>query len=147
MSVGRRLKAQLRIDSAFWRRLAMAGIQHGPEAWLRYSPPALGLAVWGALPGIREVTKTSLRQVRGPRPAWREGLDGSRVVANFASSLADAMLVGAGRGYEASVISQNDGQHYKEALGRGRGLILATAHTAGWDVAGPLLVGLQPGAE
>src|SRR5690606_12906108 len=75
--------------------------------------------------------------------AARDVVTSGRVFANFAACLADTFLVASGRGYVARVRSDNDGADFFRAQAEGRGIILATAHTAGWDVAGPMLTGLQ----
>jgi KDO2-lipid IV(A) lauroyltransferase len=53
-------------------------------------------------------------------------------------------LISTGR--KGSIVSQPRGvEHYHAARAVGRGVIIATAHTAGWDVAGPVLSGIHPG--
>ncbi len=138
------LQRRLRVDGLFWRKLAWAGIEYGPEPWLRYSPPAFGVAFWAAIAPLRQNVRQSLRRLHGPRPAPIELAESAAVFANFASCLTEAILVGTDRGYRASVISANDGLDFKTSQAEGRGVILATAHTAGWDVAGPMLTDLQP---
>jgi lauroyl/myristoyl acyltransferase len=133
------LLRRIRPGSAFWRRLLRAGVRHGPDAWIRYSPPAIGLIFWAALGKPRRNVVATLARVRGPRSRARDLVDSARVFANFASSLTESFVVGAGRGYETKVRSANDGRDFKTSQAEGRGVILATAHTAGWDVAGPVL--------
>jgi lauroyl/myristoyl acyltransferase len=141
-----------RRDAALWRHLVEAGVQYGPEAFVRYSPPAIGLGFWAALRPSRDKVLANLRRVRGPHPATgaaatldaaRDVVTSGKVFANFASCLADTFLVSAGRGYQAIVQSENNGADFFAAQADGRGIILATAHTAGWDVAGPMLTTLQ----
>jgi lauroyl/myristoyl acyltransferase len=140
-------------DSALWRHLLWAGVQYGPDAWVRYSPPAIGLGFWAALGGSRSAVLQNLRRLRGAAPgetatddlvgSARDVLISGKVFANFASCLADTFLVASGRGYVARVRSQNEGADFFRAQALGKGVILATAHTAGWDVAGPMLTTLQ----
>ena len=139
-------------DAALWRHLVWAGVQYGPEAFVRYSPPAIGLGFWAALPAFRARVIDNLRLVRGGEhdgppggglDAVRDVVTSGKVFANFASCLADTFLVASGRGYAAKVRSANEGADFFRAQGEGKGVILATAHTAGWDVAGPMLTGLQ----
>lgn len=135
-------------DSALWRHLLWAGVQYGPDAFVRYSPPAIGLGFWAALGGSRARVLENLRRVRAPGgtdrlDAARDVVISGKVFANFASCLADTFLVAAGRGYAARVRSANEGADFFRAEAEGKGIILATAHTAGWDVAGPMLTGLQ----
>jgi len=138
------MRSSLRIDSLLWRKLAWAGIEHGPEAFLRYSPPAIGVAVWAAIGPVRRNVRLTLRRLHGPRPAPVELAESAAVFANFASCLTEAILAGTDRGYRPSVTSTNGGRDFKASQAEGRGVILATAHTAGWDVAGPMLTDLQP---
>jgi phosphatidylinositol dimannoside acyltransferase len=143
MSTGQFLRRHLLPGSAFWRRLAHAGVQYGPEPWVRYSPPLFGLAFWAALPQPRRHVQQTLARLRG-HPSVTDDLVGSaRVFVNFACSLTDSLLTGSGRRFEPVVHSANDGHDFKTGAAEGKGLILATAHTAGWDVAGPMLKKLQ----
>ncbi len=134
MSLWPHLRDALRTDSTFWRRALHAGVQYGPEAWVRYSPPVFGAAFAAALPGARHTVRDGLRQALGRRSTRAELEDVTAVFANFASSMTEAMLLGTGRGYR--IFSRPVGaHHFWNALDRGRGVILATAQTAGWDVA------------
>lgn len=134
----------MRTDSLFWRRLLRAGVVHGPEAWIRYSPPAIGVLFWAALSEPRQHVIDTLRDLRGPRSRPRDLVDSARVFANFASCLTDSFVVGAGRGYRPRVRSTHAGRDFRAAQAKGRGVIVATAQTAGWDVAGPALRAMQP---
>jgi phosphatidylinositol dimannoside acyltransferase len=134
-SVLSRLKLELRADSVLWRRALHAGIQAAPEPWLRYSPPLFGLAFGAALGPERRAVRAALRRVLGPRPLAHELYDVARVFANYAWSLTDALLVGADRGFVATSRPVAD-WHFLGSLARGRGVIMATAQTAGWDVSG-----------
>ena len=129
-------------DSILWRRAVEAGVTHGPDALVRYSPPAFGLAVAAALPRQRRAVRDNLRRALGPRPALVEALDVAAVFANYASSLTDAFIAGSDRGEELRVRC-HDERRIEEALGGGAGLILATAHTGGWQVAGLSLQSLH----
>lgn len=132
------LRNALRRDSAFWRRAMVAGVHHGPEAWVRYSPPLFGWAFSAALTDQRRAVLKALRLVHGRRPAMAEMRDIAEVFANFASSMTDAMLVGSGRGYHAQTLPINDFV-MRQGISAGKGVVVATAQTAGWDVAGSLL--------
>ena len=116
-----------------------AGVRYGPEAWVRYSPPVFGVLLGALLPAQREGVATTLTKLNGPAPAWRRSLDIARVFANYGSCMTDAMLVAADRGYKAQVRASNGGRDFKASAAMERGVILATAHTAGWDLAGPML--------
>jgi KDO2-lipid IV(A) lauroyltransferase len=132
-----------RPDSALWRRAAAAGATYGPDAWVRYSPPLFGLAFAAALPRQRHAVQANLRQALGPRPRLREAWDVARVFSTYASSLTDALVAGSDRGDPLRVRCLDEGP-LRTALGEGRGMIIATAHTGGWQIAGLALEELLP---
>lgn len=136
---------RLRPDSEVWRKAVDWGVRNGPDAFVRYSPPMFGLAFWAALAEPRDNVRRTLNRLKGPRSQPVEIADSAKVFTNFAFCLTESMLLGAGRGYEPTVVSANDGAHFKACRDEGKGIILATAHTAGWDVAGPMLRTLQSG--
>jgi phosphatidylinositol dimannoside acyltransferase len=128
----------LRPDSSFWRRFMALGVEHGPEAFVRYSPPVFGLAFAAGMPAVRERVRTSLRRMLGPLPPLEEARTIAGIFANYASSLTEAMLLGTGRGY--GIVSCAFGvENYEACVAEGKGIIIATAHTAGWEAAGPML--------
>jgi len=131
-----------RHDSVLWRRAVDAGVRHGPDAWVRYSPPFFGLAFAAALPRQRRAVRDNLRLALGRRSALAEAVDVAAVFANYASSLADAFVAGSDRG-DALRVRCLDERPVEEALRAGKGVILATAHTGGWQVAGLELTSLH----
>jgi KDO2-lipid IV(A) lauroyltransferase len=138
-----RLRDLVRYDSALWRRAFAAGVKHGPDPWVRYSPALFGVGFGLGLHAQRAVVRDTLRLILGPRPAWQEARDVAAVFVTFAGSMTDAMLLGADRGYVPQ--SQAIGAwHFEQAHALGRGLIMATANTAGWDLGGRILSGVQP---
>lgn len=132
-------------DSAFLRRAFHAGVQYGPDAWVRYSPPVFGVAFGAMLGDKRRAVRSALRRILGPRPATEELRDVAEVFANYAWSMTDAMLVGADRGYYATSRPVDD-WHFLGSLAKG-GVILASAQTAGWDVGGACIQNRQLGRE
>jgi KDO2-lipid IV(A) lauroyltransferase len=122
-------------DSVLWRRAVDAGVTYGPEAWVRYSPPLFGLAFAAALPRQRRAVRDNLRRALGERSRAREAWDVARVFTNYASSLTDAFVAGSSRGAPLHVRCLDE-PTLRRASDEGRGLILATAHTGGWQVAG-----------
>jgi lauroyl/myristoyl acyltransferase len=115
-----------------------AGVAHGPEPWVRYSPPFFGAFFGAVLPDKRRIVEQNLRRVRGPRSRLVDVLDTSAVFAGYASCLTEAMLLASERGY--SMTSRSIGvEHYHRAAAPGRGILIATAHTGGWDVSGQVL--------
>lgn len=120
----------------------MAGILHGPDRFVRYSPPFVGLLVGATLPEARRRVQASLRRVLGPRSKVQEMIDVGAVFSNYATCLTEAVLLGSGRG--ARLIPRSRGaEYYRECTAEGRGVIIATAHTGGWEVAGPVLSGVH----
>lgn len=140
---GREIKERLRFDSALWRRLMRAGIAHGPEALVKYTPPLWGLAFWAALPEARRIVRDNLRRVLGVRPLAQEAREVAEVFANYASCLTEAMLLD-GRRYEMASMPRGV-ERYKACAAEGRGVIIVTAHTAGWEYAGSVMRGVHPG--
>jgi len=126
-----------------WRRALRAGIEHGPDPWLRYSPALFGLAFGAALKTQRRAVRDNLRWVCGPRPYTTELRDVAEVFTNFACSMTDAMLIGASRGYTLTSRPVGDWAYLSSAAA-GKGVILASAHTAGWDVGGFSAARLMP---
>lgn len=139
----RDLAEKLRFDSAFWRRVMRAGVEKGPEAFVRYSPPLWGLGFWAALPRARRIVRDNLRRVLGPRPPAQEAREVAAVFANYASCLTEAMLLD-GRRYEMASLPRGV-ERYQACASEGRGVIIVTAHTAGWEFAGPVMRGVHPG--
>jgi KDO2-lipid IV(A) lauroyltransferase len=124
-------------DGELWRRLAHFGAAHLPEWWMRYSPPFFGLAAAAFVPDARRAVLANLRRIRGDGTPLRDALEAGQTFANYASCLSEALAYG----------SKNEGvpelllpgkHHMTDALADGKGAIIATAHTGGWDVAGPV---------
>jgi len=132
------LLAALRFDSVLWRRALFAGVKLGPEPWVRYSPRAIGAMFAVGLPDKRRIVERNLRRARGPRPPAVDFLDASAVFANYASCLTEALLLTSGRGFQLRGHHRGV-EHYHAAAARGRGVLLITAHTGGWDIAGQIL--------
>jgi lauroyl/myristoyl acyltransferase len=134
----------LRPDSHWWRRAILFGVDRGPDAFVRLSPPLFGFAFGLALPGQRQRVRENLRRIMGERPAHVELREVAEVFANYASCLTEALLLGSGRPYPLR--SRPRGvEHYQSCAAHKKGVILATAHTGGWEIAGPVLRGVHPG--
>jgi lauroyl/myristoyl acyltransferase len=138
------LLATLRPDSVFWRRALAAGVTRGPAPWVRHSPPVFGVLFAAALTETRRRVEQNLRRVRGPRARAIEALDAAGVFANYASCLTEALLLGSDRGY-ALESRVRKVEHYREAAAAGRGVLLVTAHTGGWDILGQVLGAVHEG--
>jgi phosphatidylinositol dimannoside acyltransferase len=79
-----------------------------------------------------------VRKAKGPQNAVREALDVAHTFTTYASCLAEVLGGTRGRAPRAVVNGQ---LHVIDALADGRGVIFATAHTAGWETVGQLLAG------
>jgi phosphatidylinositol dimannoside acyltransferase len=127
-----------RHDGPFWRGLATFGAGHAPRALVRYSPPAWALAFALAMPEARARVRLNLRRVLGVRPNREELADIFRTFSHFASCLTEGLAMG---GPHPPVVERvvEGAVHLEQALSMGRGVILLTAHTGGWETLGPLL--------
>ncbi|WP_437841299.1 lysophospholipid acyltransferase family protein [Sorangium sp. So ce1153] len=137
------LLSGLRHDSAFWRRALTAGVTRGPEPWVRHSPPFFGVFFAAALPEVRRRVEQNLRRVRGPRSRVADMLDSAAVFATYGSCITEALLLASGRGYTVARRSRGV-EHYHACAAAGRGVIIVTAHTGGWDIAGQILGVVHP---
>jgi lauroyl/myristoyl acyltransferase len=127
-----------RHDGPFWRGLASFGATHAPRALVRYSPPAWALGFAVALPEARTRVRRNLRRVLGVRPNHEELTDVFRTFSHFASCLTEALAIGGARPPDVECVVEG-AAHLDRAISRARGIILVTAHTGGWETAGPLL--------
>jgi phosphatidylinositol dimannoside acyltransferase len=128
-------------DSVLWRRAVSAGVAYGPDAFVRLSPPVFGLAFGAAMPKQRRAILRNLRLALGRRGVLAEAADVARVFVNFATCLTEAFVAGSGKDRLRAV--PVDDEHYLGAIEEGHGVVLATAHTGGWQAAGPALRALH----
>lgn len=137
--------------SAFWRKVARWAASHGPELWLRVAPGAVGLIAVPLMPAAREMMRSNLHTLRGPRGRVRDTIDVSRTFITYAQCLAEVLAHGTknGRAAEATI---DGGGYLDDVFGRAGGTpaaataksdhpgaVLVTAHTAGWETVGPML--------
>ena len=124
-------------DGTFWRGMAAMGARRFPRWWMRYSPPVFGVAAAALLPDARRAVRANLARIRGPAPGWRDAVDTARTFATYASCLSEALARGSKN--ERPIDATYDGsEHMRDAIARGKGVLLLTMHTAGWDIAPPL---------
>ncbi len=117
--------------------MAAMGAQRFPHWWLRYSPPVFGLAAAVVLPGARRAVRENLHRIRGPQPLWRDVLDTTTTFVSYAGCLAETLSRGSKNDAPADVFVDGS-EHVRAAVSKGRGMLLLTMHTGGWEVAGPL---------
>jgi KDO2-lipid IV(A) lauroyltransferase len=125
-------------DSVLWRRAIDFGVTHGSDAFVRYSPPFFGLVFGAVLTRHRRAVLRNLRRALGKRSVAREYSDAALVFTNFANCLTEAFIAGSSRGDKLVARCVQD-ENYVAAAEQKRGVIVATAHTGGWQAAGPLL--------
>jgi KDO2-lipid IV(A) lauroyltransferase len=125
-------------QSLFWRRAARWGSQ-GPEWWLKVGPPIFGWAAAACVPSARRAVRRNLHRIRGPKGPVRDARDVLATFSAYASCLAETLSGDSPKGARrphALVF----GEHFVlDALELKRGIIIVTAHTGGWEAAGPLL--------
>jgi KDO2-lipid IV(A) lauroyltransferase len=68
----------------------------------------------------------------------RDAIDVGRTFVGYASCLADSLGSDAGAATPPCAVVRGE-LHLQDALAAGRGAVLVTAHTAGWEVVGPVL--------
>lgn len=128
----------LRHDGMLWRRLARFGASEGPTWWLKYSPPAFGIAAAALVPSARRAVSRNLQRVRGDASTFRNVVDVCRTFSTYAGALAESLALGS-KNHAVPEADVRGGDAITAAAAEGNGIIFVTAHTAGWDVAGTLL--------
>jgi lauroyl/myristoyl acyltransferase len=125
-------------DGALLRRLARFGAHHGPGVLLRVLPSMFGVAFAAGLPVLRRRVRNNLRRIGTGQSRAREAVDVARTFAQFASCLTEAMVMSRAAPPEVALEVHGE-EHLVSVLEQKRGAILVTAHTGGWEIAGPLL--------
>jgi KDO2-lipid IV(A) lauroyltransferase len=125
------------IDGELWRRMARWG-SRGPEWFVRAAPPVVGLIACALATERRRFITDNLRRVRGERGALRDAVDAARTFTTYASCLAEILGAGSPRGRLPEALVHGD-LRFTDALAEGKGVLVVTAHTAGWETVGPLL--------
>jgi KDO2-lipid IV(A) lauroyltransferase len=105
---------------------------------VRFSPPVIGLAAWALAADQRRTVAENLRRVRGERGPLRDALDVAETFTTYASCLAEILSAGSARGRLPQAVIHGE-LNVLDAAAGGRGVLFATAHTAGWETVGPLL--------
>ena len=133
-----RLRAALRMDGAWWRRLAELGCVYGPEWWKRGSPPVIAAIIFAIARRNRTAVLHNQRQVHGPRSWLRERWDAYRVFAEFARSLTESMEQWGPRPRPIDIDVQHP-EIVDRALAERRGLVILTGHFGSWEIAARML--------
>jgi lauroyl/myristoyl acyltransferase len=127
-----------RHESALLRRLALAGARHGPEWFVRLSPPIIGGLFAVALPDERRRVLGALRRVHGPRAPHIEARDVLKTFCDYAACLAEGL--GSERVEAAHArVAVTGREHLVQVLAEGKGAVLVTAHVGPWDAAARML--------
>jgi lauroyl/myristoyl acyltransferase len=133
------LAEALRFDGLLWRKLARLGCVYGPEWWKRSSPPVVALAIFLLVRRNREGAIENQARVLGDGASrWHAVVAAYRSFAAFARCMTETMEY-YGPKPRPLRIDEPKRNHVAEALERGRGVILATAHVGNWDVSGRAL--------
>ena len=123
----------------FWRRLAHWGASRGPEWWVRYGPPPFGWAAAALVPSARRSVLRNLRRIRGEVSFAKDARETLATFSNYASCLAEVLSNDAPSGPRHPETTIHHERYVHDARDLGRGIIMVTAHTAGWESVGPAL--------
>ena len=126
------------LDGYFLRKLAMLGASKGPEWFLRYTPPVIGLAAMALVPSARRAVVRNLRMAHGERATALEAVDVARTFGSYAASLAEALAAGSKNQVDFQSHSVDGKENMYAALEMGKGVVVASLHSGGWDVLGSL---------
>jgi KDO2-lipid IV(A) lauroyltransferase len=92
------------------------------------------------VPSARRAVRANLRRIRGPASPARDAREVLETFSTYASCLAEVLSNDAPGGPRLAHATVRGELHMQDARSLGKGVVLATAHTAGWESAGPLLV-------
>jgi lauroyl/myristoyl acyltransferase len=118
--------------------MARAGASRGPGWFVRAAPPVVGMIVLALDAPDRKAIAASLAAVRPSRGTVADALDMARTFTTYATCVAD-VLRGPESGESPEAIIRGE-EHLGQAMAAGKGVVLVTAHTAGWEMAGRLLL-------
>jgi lauroyl/myristoyl acyltransferase len=139
LSVGARVAAALRFDGLFWRKFARLGSVYGPEWWKRGSPPFFAAIFFAAVSRNRRGAVANQRRVLGPgASAFDAHRAAFRVFSSFAYCMVESMEYYGPRPRPLR-IDEPERNFIAEALERGTGAILVTAHVGNWEISGRAL--------
>ncbi|MFO0553253.1 MAG: hypothetical protein U0271_33010 [Polyangiaceae bacterium] len=120
--------------SEMWRRALRWGATETPDFFVSGSPGVFGLAFALALPRVRNKIRENLRGLG--RPGTNAEI--YEVFSQYAHCITEAHLMGST--HNGRLVARIIGDpNVQAARAKGKGLIVATAHTSGWYLAGPIL--------
>jgi phosphatidylinositol dimannoside acyltransferase len=126
-------------EALFWRQLAHWGASRGPEWWVRYSPPVFGWAAAALVPSARRAVVRNLHRIRGPASMTTDVREVLATFSNYASCLAEVLSNDSPDGPRPPETTIHNEECVHNASALGRGIVMVTAHTAGWESVGPVL--------
>ena len=126
-------------EAFFWRRAARWGSARGPDWFVKYAPPVIGWAAAALVPSARAAVRRNLHRVRGPAPPLQDTRDVLSTFGTYASCLAEVLSNESPTGPKRPNACVLGERFVRSALRDRRGMVLVTAHTAGWEIVGPLL--------
>lgn len=97
-----------------------------------------GWAAAALVPSARRAVRKNLHRIRGPKDPARDARDVLTTFSTYASCLAEVLSNDADEGPRQPFATISRSDHLAEARARGKGVIMVTAHTAGWEAVGPL---------
>ncbi len=135
----RSARAELAHDSEFWRRFAKLGAEKGPSWFVEWSPYFFGLSAAALVPKARRSVLANLRRIRGPKGVASDVIDVARTFTGYAGCLAEGLGAGGRHGHKRPSALVFGARNMEMALALKHGVIFVTAHTGGWESAGPVL--------
>ena len=134
VTAGARLRAALRFDGIWWRKLAWLGCVYGPEWWKQGSPPVIAALIYAGIGRNRRGAITNLQRVLGDTDPHRAQRLALRMYAEFARCMTETLEHFGPRPHPVR-IDPPGRDLVGEALREGRGLVLVTGHFGNWDIA------------
>jgi lauroyl/myristoyl acyltransferase len=105
---------------------------------VRALPPFFGVGAALALPDARRQVKANLTRVRGPGGLLEDTREVAETFAMYALCFAETLSNGSKNARVPDLVVSGK-EFIDEAVARKKGIVLVTAHTAGWDAVGPVL--------